>query len=126
MDDDLLRALPPIVRAVVRALGFGRARIFLAENGGVSQYIPKLKAESLGLNSDELERLRIALAPHIDASGHIDLPKSDKLLQRARNAQIRYDRVRMSLRDLAQQNHLTARHIQNICREGEDDQLSLF
>ncbi len=126
VDEELLRALPPIVRAVVRALGFGRARKFLADHGGVSVHIPKIKERALGLEPDELERLRLCLAIHIDANGRVDLPKADKLFQLVRNAQIRHDRRYTSLRVLARQNHLTSRHIQNICREGDDEQLNLF
>ena len=37
IDDEVLRTLPPVLRAVVRALGFGRARDFLATHGGNNQ-----------------------------------------------------------------------------------------
>lgn len=126
LDPELLKALTPITRAVVRALGYGRAREFLFEHGGVTCHIPMRKVQVLGLTEVELARLRISLAPHLDDNHQIDLPKADKLFQLARNAQIRQDRQRFSLSQLARANHLTSRHIQNICREEDGDQFSLF
>lgn len=126
LDPELLKALTPITRAVVRALGYGRAREFLFEHGGVNCNIPMHKVQALGLSSDELARLRITLTPHLHRNGHVDFPKADKLFQLARNAQIRQDRSRYSLSQLARANHLTSRHIQNICREEDGDQFSLF
>ena len=125
VDEELLRGLAPIMRAVVRALGFGRARKFLIEHGGVNVNIPKYKPRAFGLEPEELARLRVTLKPHLDDNNRICLPMVDKLWQQARNAQIRKDRHHASIRTLARQNHLSSRQILNICRE-DDDQLSLF
>lgn len=126
VDEDLLRTLPPVLRAVVRALGFGRARDFLSEHGGVNVSIPLHRSRVLGLSDMELPRLREHLAPHLDAAGRIWLPKADKLFIRVRDAQIRKDRHHTSIRVLAHQNHLSSRQILNICREDDDRQFALF
>ena len=62
VDEELLKTLPPVLRAVVRALGFGRAREWLADHGGVNVSIPAYRTQALGLEPDELARLRITLA----------------------------------------------------------------
>lgn len=126
VDTELLRTLPPVLGAVVRALGFGRAKAFLVDHGGVNVCIPKFRSASLGLEADELERLRETLAPHMDAQGRVWMPKPDKLFIRVRDAQIRKDKSRTSINALARQNHLSSRHILNICREGDDRQFDLF
>lgn len=125
VDIELLKGLPPIHRAVVRALGVGRAGQFLSEFGGVSVHIPKLKPKAFGLDPDELARLRIALAPHIDnETCKIDLPKPDKVFRQARNMQIRKERENASIRTVARAYFLTSRQIKNITRE--EDQMDLF
>jgi len=126
IDDEVLRTLPPVLRAVVRALGFGRARDFLATHGGINQHIPKHKSHALGLDDGELARLRVVLADHMDAAGRIWLPKPDKLFNMVRNTQIRKDKSRMSINGLAKAHQLSSRHILNICRETDDRQIDLF
>ncbi len=126
VDEELLKTLPPVLRAVVRALGFGRAREWLAEHGGVSVTIPAYRTQALNLSPDELARLRAMLAPHLDAAGRCWLPKADKLFIRVRDAQIRKDRSSASISTLARRNRLSDRQILNICREGDDRQFDLF
>jgi len=126
VDEELLRTLPPVLRAVVQALGFGRARDFLSEHGGVNVSIPRHRSRVLALTRVELFRLRAELAPHMDAAGRVWLPKADKLFIRVRDAQIRRDRRHTSIRMLARQNHLSSRQILNICREDDDRQFCLF
>lgn len=126
VDEKLLKALPPVLAAVVRALGFARAREWLADHGGVNVSIPMYRTEALGLTPDELARLRVTLARHLDAAGRCWLPKADKLFIRARDAQIRKDRARYSINALARRNRLSSRHILNICREENDAQYDLF
>lgn len=126
VDEEVLCTLPPVLRAVVKALGFGRARDFLATHGGINQHIPKYKSQALGLSDEELARLRITLADHIDAAGRIWLPKPDKLFNMVRNTQIRRDKSHMSINGLAKAHQLSSRHILNICRETDDRQFDLF
>lgn len=126
VDPELLRSLPPVLAAVVRALGFGRAREFLSHHGGVNVSVPKHRSDALGLDQAELARLRHTLAPHMDASGRVWMPKSDKLFQRARDAQIRKDKSNTSINAQARQHNLSSRQIQNIRRDGDDRQADLF
>lgn len=126
VDADLLRTLPPVLRAVVRALGFGRAKQFLIDHGGINVCVPKHRSSSLGLEADELERLNEVLAPHMDAQGRVWMPKPDKLFIRVRDTQIRKDRQSFSINELARSNNLSSRHILNICRETDERQLDLF
>lgn len=126
VDEELLKVLPAVLRAVVRALGYGRARDWLVEHGGVNVSVPARRTTALGLEPGELARLRAALAPHLDDNGRVAMPKPDKLFQIARNAQIRRDRDSTSLAALARKNRLTSRMILNICREGDDRQADLF
>lgn len=126
VDEDLLSTLPPVLRGVVRALGFSRARDFLADHGGVNVYIPIARGAGLGLDAAELQRLRQALAPHMDADDRVWMPKADKLFQRVRDTQIRKDRRHKSISALAREHHLSSRHILNICREDDDRQIDLF
>ena len=125
VDDELLRTLPPVLRGVVMALGFLRARGFLVQHGGVNVCIPRYKTEALGLEPDELARLRVALALHMDDDSRVWMPKADKLFDAARNTQIRKDRQRSSIAALARAHDLSSRHICNICRE-DDRQFDLF
>ncbi|BCB28426.1 hypothetical protein SKTS_33120 [Sulfurimicrobium lacus] len=126
VDDELLRTLPPLLRAVVRALGFGRAREWLAEHGGVNVTLPARRTQALLLEADELARLRHTLAPHLDAAGRCWMPKADKLFIRVRDAQIRKDRPATSVNALARRENLSSRQILNICREDDERQFDLF
>lgn len=126
VEDELLRQFPPVIRAVVKALGFMRGRDFLAEHGGINQHIPQFKSHALGLSDHELARLRHTLKDHIDAAGRIWLPKPDKLFIMVRNTQIRRDKKHTSINKLAKLNKLSSRHILNICRETDERQFDLF
>ena len=91
--------------------------------------IPSRKDEALDLGRDELARLRITLAPHMDAAGRVWMPKVDKLWMVSRDAAICSTRDRYSIRDQAFQYRLSSRHITNIRRKGADDgveQMDLF
>lgn len=126
VDPELLRTLPPVLGAVVRALGFGRAKAFLVDHGGVNVCIPKFRSSSLGLDKDELARLRETLAPHMDAAGRVWMPKPDKLFIRVRDAQIKREKYSASINGQARQYRLSSRQIQNIRRETDDRQADLF
>jgi hypothetical protein len=126
VDEELLKTLPAVLRAVVRALGFGRARTWLADHGGVNVSIPTRRTRALDLEADELTRLRATLAPHLDAAGRCWLPKADKLFIRVRDVQIRKDRNSASISTLARRNALSSRQILNICRDEDDGQFDLF
>ncbi|MBO9538757.1 DNA-binding protein [Herbaspirillum sp.] len=130
VDPELVKTLPPVLRAVVRALGFKRAKDWLALHGGVNVIIPAYRSTTLGLEADELARLRVTLAPHLDTANRCWLPKVDKLatiLAAMRNAQIREERPHTSISKLARSNGLSSRQILNIIREDDDNpQLDLF
>jgi hypothetical protein len=121
VDDELLRTLPPVLRAVVRALGFGRARDFLERRGGAPIWVPSIKQAAFGLTPDELNRLRITLDPHLNESRRITLPKVDKLFLKYRNEQIARDRGERTVRDIAQTHALTTRQVTNIFRQAEGE-----
>lgn len=125
VDEELLSTLPPVLRSVVMALGFMRARDFLGLHGGVNVCIPRYQTAALGLDADELSRLRQTLIRHMDAKGRVWMPKADKLFQRARDAQIRKDKRTYSIAALARAHNLSSKQICNICRE-DDPQFSLF
>lgn len=128
VDPDLLATLPPVLRAVVRALGYLRAREWLREYGGVNVNVPLRKERALGLEADELDRLREVLAPHLDALGRVWLPKADKLLALSRNASIRGEAHKQSINAQARAYGLSSRQILNIRREENDEkpQFDLF
>lgn len=126
VDEELLKTLPAVLRAVVRALGFGRAREWLADHGGVNVNIPARRTTALRLAADELIRLRVTLAPHMKNENRVWMPKADKLFIRVRDAQIRKDRDNASINVLARRHGLSSRQIQNICREGDERQFNLF
>ncbi len=128
VDAELLTLLPPLLKAVVRALGYLRAREWLDTHGGVNVYIPSRKDAALDLQPDELCRLQQTLAPHMDAAGRVWMPKPDKLWQLARNASIRACADTSSIREQAFQYRLSSRQITNIRRESDSDdgQLGLF
>lgn len=129
-DPDLLATLPPVLRAVVKALGFGRARELLIEFGGVNITVAKHNSRLLRLDRDELARLREHLRPHMDHNDRVWMPKADKLLIMVRNAQIRREASRESINKQARRYNLSSRHILNIRSEREDDakrqQIDLF
>lgn len=126
IDAELLRTLPPVLAAVVRALGFGRAKDFLLDHGGVNVSVPKHRSATLGLEPGELARLRETLAPHMDASGRVWMPKADKLFIRVRDAQIRKEKYHVSINAQARLHNLSSRQIQNIRRDGDERQADLF
>lgn len=124
VDDEALRTLPPVLCAVVRALGWGRARDFLQKHGGLPVYVPEGKSAALGLGADELQRLRLVLAPHMHNSARVvALPKADKLFLKWRDEEFARDMHRMSNVELARKYRLTTRHVLNLKRdcEGLDD-----
>lgn len=125
-DDELLKTLPPVLRAVVRALGFGRAREWLNDHGGVNVTLPSCRTYAQGLEPDELARMRVTLAPHTDDAGRCWMPKADKLFIRVRDAHIKQERLKASINTLARRHRLSSRQILNICREGDDRQFDLF
>lgn len=114
IDEEALQPLPPVLRAMVKALGFGRASVFLQEYGGLPFTLPKLKDSKMGLLPDELERLRVTLKPHLDADNRIALPKADKLLAYVRDQEIIKHKDSDSIVKQARQYHLTTRHVLNI------------
>ncbi|MGB4065383.1 MAG: hypothetical protein WBK19_16285 [Azonexus sp.] len=128
VDAELLALLPPLLKAVVKALGFLRAREWLELRGGVNVNIPAHKEEAIGLTADELARLRHTMAPHMDAAGRVWMPKVDKLWRFARNAAICSTVDSQSISHQARQYRLSSRQITNIRREGgaEDEQMDLF
>lgn len=114
IDDDVLMTLPPVLRAVVRALGFGRAGEFLNAHGGLNVNIPKRKTFALGLDEPALQRLRITLQPHMDAAGRVWLPKPDKLFNIIRNRQIVNDKSHQTISAQVREFKLSNRQIMNI------------
>jgi hypothetical protein len=128
VNPDVLEKLPPVLRAVVRALGVARADAFLRAYGGVCVELPAQKDAGYGLTAEELAALRFTLRPHLIGAGRVYLPKVDKLIIIARNAMIRRERSNTSVRRLALRYDLTMRHVTGICREHPDDdpQYDLF
>jgi hypothetical protein len=126
VDAGLLSILPPVLRAVVRALGVARAREWLMDHGGRNVCVPFF--QGAGLTPDEVARLRRELHNHLDESGRVTLPKPDKILNHYRDQQIRREHAHASLAALARHYGLTTRQIQNICREetGAEIQGRLF
>lgn len=128
VDAELLTTLPPVLRAVVKALGFVRAKEWLQDHGGVNVNIPFHKDRALDLEPDELDRMRIALAPHMDAAGRVWMTKADKLLQLSRNVCIQRGKLRESIREQARAYGLSSRMITIIRNDCDDDkqQFDLF
>lgn len=126
--DNILKMLPPVLRAIVRALGISRATCWLKTYGGIYIYLPKIAAYALELTREEIIRMQIALEPHVSAKRIVTIPKADKILAHIRNEQIRADRKNLSLSALARRNNLTTRHIINICNSKPDSvtQAELF
>lgn len=114
LEDDVLQQLPPVLRAIVKALGFARAKIFLDEFGGLPFKLPKVSDTKLGLMTDELKRLRVTLKPHLDADNRIALPKVDKLFAHVRNQAILEGKDKDSITSQARQYNLTTRQVLNI------------
>lgn len=114
-----VESLPPVIKAVTKALGLIRAKEFLIEHGGINMNIPKYRASNKGLSQEELEALNKHLANHMDASGRIWVPTADKFFIYERNVQIRKDKENLSIRDLARRYRLSSKQIMNICRPDE-------
>jgi hypothetical protein len=123
VDADALRTLPPVLRAVVKALGWGRARDFLGLFGGQVVFVPECKATALGLSEIELARLRLVLAPHLSHTRCVAMPKADKLFLKWRDEEFARDMHGMSNAELARKYKLTTRHVLNLKRQcnGLDD-----
>ncbi|MCL1860687.1 MAG: hypothetical protein FWG52_04025 [Proteobacteria bacterium] len=87
VDESLLELLPPVLRAVVRALGVNRAREWLIERGGRNVCVPlgRSGAVAQGLSREEAERMRLTLANHMDENGRVSFPKADKLINHFRD-----------------------------------------
>lgn len=113
----LLSTLPPILRAIISALGLVRAQDLLIEHGGCYIKIPRKNAALLGLSDEELAALRIALDRHMGNDDRVALPKIDKIFMLFRDVEIRTNKSRYTLNELAKMYRLTSRHIQNICRD---------
>lgn len=65
IDENLLKQLPPVLRAVVKALGFCRAKKFLEEYGGT----PIRIRGAIGLSPKEIDNLEKELKLHIIGTG---------------------------------------------------------
>lgn len=126
VDPALLATLPPVLRAVVKALGFSKAQEWLRDRGGVNVHIPLKKSKALGLQDNELARLRHVLAPHLDSNNRIWLPKADKLLAVHRNAAIIGGANQESIARQARLYNLSSRQITNIRGKDNGGQLDLF
>lgn len=120
LDEQELEALrstfPPVLRAIVGALGIVRAQEFLKQHGGTFVYLPKHDGSSLGLTLAELTLLREALADHLKNESKLALPKADKIFNVFRDIELRLNRSRYTLNELAKMAGLSSRHVQNICR----------
>ncbi len=122
-DAERVLALPPLLRAIVTALGWDRAMDILRRHGGTRVTIPKHRSHVLGLSDTELKALRRALALHISADlarNVLHLPKVDKLMLQLRNDRIRSQRSHSSLKKLAKEHRLTERRILQICQANEN------
>jgi len=127
VDPALLATLPPVLRAIVKALGYARAAEWLQDCGGINIHVPLHKAKALGLQADELNRLRQVLQPHLDSNNRFWCPKADKLLAKARNASIIANAHRESIAQQARIYKLSSRQITNIRGEGVNwQQVDLF
>ena len=111
VDEEAVRTLPPVLKAIVRALGWGGAREFLVRHGGLCVYIPEGKGSALGLSEPELQRLRIVLEPHLATNRVIALPKPDKLFLRWRDEEFARDAQNMTVRELALKYKITTRWV---------------
>lgn len=129
VDQSLLSTLPPVLRAIVKALGFARAQEWLRLHGGVNINLPQHFTHTLGLSNDELQRMRVTLAPHLDENGRFYCPKIDKLWIRHRNAAIVANKDWQSGAKQARAYLLSIRQITNIRRQADSadmQQVDLF
>lgn len=122
VDEEVLRAFPPVLRAIVKALGFGRAGQFLNAHGGTNPNLPHVKNTWLGLDGAELARLRITLKPHLDYANRVSLPKPDKLFSHMRNQQIVRNMHKQTINTQVREYKLTNRQIMNIRRQLTKDE----
>jgi Mor family transcriptional regulator len=122
----LLQNLPPVLKAIIKALGLEKAQALLLRFGGTSVTIPKNHSVKLGLSDEDLNALRVALEPHLINDNRISLPKIDKIFISFRNHEIRSVREKKSLNELALQYNLCSRQIQNICVTDKTSQVDLF
>ncbi|WP_445368821.1 hypothetical protein ACH5Y9_05385 [Methylomonas sp. BW4-1] len=123
---ELLSTLPPVLRAVVLALGFIRAQEWLRDYGGVNIHLPRHKSSALGLSEDEFMRLRHKLKAHMDENGRVTCPKADKLLRVHRNHAITANMHKESIAQQARMYNLCSKQIQNIRRDADDWNMSIF
>ena len=114
LDDEVLGTLPPVLRAIVKALGFGRASEFLNAHGGLNINVPKRKTQVLCLDEHELARLRVTLKPHMDAASRVWLPKPDKLFNIIRNQAILKAKDKQTISAQVREYKLSNRQILNI------------
>jgi hypothetical protein len=114
-----MRSLPPVLRACVKALGWGRARDFLTAWGGQPVFIPAVKGQAMGLGAEELKRLRLTLEPYLSSTRVVALPKADKLFLRWRDEEFARDMYDMTNVELARKYKLTTRHVLNLKRQCE-------
>lgn len=127
VDPSLLATLPPVLRAIVKALGFARAQEWLRDHGGVNVHIPIHKSPALGLTDLELWRLAQVLEPHLDSARRFWCPKADKLMMIHRNAAIIDNAHRESIARQARTYNLSSRQITNIRRMADSGvQVDLF
>jgi hypothetical protein len=106
-----------VLRAVVKALGWGRARDFLSMFGGQVVFVPADKPTAMGLSAGELQRLRHVLAPHLSNTRCVAMPKADKLFLKWRDEEFARDMHHMSNSELARKFKLTTRHVLNLKRQ---------
>lgn len=129
-EEERLRELPTVLRAIVRALGWERATEFLREHGGQPKAIPQCRARHLGLSAVEVARLNEELAVHLEYNSKrvIKLPKVDKIYLQTRNARILSAAQSSSVSRLARDFRLTTRRIEQIKAraQNEDEQHNLF
>lgn len=124
---ELLKNLPPVLRAIIKALGLVKAQDLLLKFGGTSISIPKHHSVKMGLSDDDLKALRLELENHLINDNRLSLPKIDKIFISFRNYEIRTARQKNSLNELALMYNLTSRQIQNICVvESDITQCDLF
>lgn len=123
---ELLKNLPPVLRAIIKALGLVKAQDLLLKFGGTSISIPKHHSVKMGLADTDLNALRTELENHLINDNRLSLPKIDKIFISFRNYEIRTARQKKSLNELATMYNLTSRQIQNICVVEQTNQCDLF
>lgn len=126
VEDAILSGLPPVLRAIVRALGYQRAQEWLRQHGGGHVYLPVHTTTTLGLDAEEIARLNVTLAPHLDDQRRFTAPQPGKLLARARDAEIKRTKATMTIRDQARTHGLSTRHVLNIRRPDDSGQMELL